>query len=160
MDAAFVTDGDVKNCKKRLPFSALSIVSFFTTFVPNGIQIRIGKIVVGFGIVSAVIALFQQEFSIGSDDFRFRVATAHLLISIGACIHSCKKGVACRGTNRSIGIGIGVKKAFCGKVVQVGCGGKGVAITAQKRTVIFACNPQYIWKLITLIAACKKQCKE
>jgi hypothetical protein len=41
----------------------------------------------------------------------------------------------------------------------MGRGGKGVAIAAQKRTVILTGNPQYIWKLFTFITACKKHGK-
>ncbi len=124
MNGAFVTGGKIEDGEKRLTLSTVHIVGFLSTFIPHLFQVYTAGVVIGFAVVGAVKSFTFKKFCVVLHRFRFFIAAAHLLISIGTGMYPSNDGIPCGGTNRRVGICIGITKSFRCQPIEVWGGGK------------------------------------
>lgn len=129
-EAGFVGDRLVEDGEEGLAFATIFVVGGGGAFVPVGGVVAF-EVVVGFGVIGAVVAGFAEVgdvgFVVGGDG----VAAAHVLGAHGGGVGAHEDGGAGDGADGGIGVEVGEADAFAGEFVEVWGMGLFVAIAAQ-----------------------------
>lgn len=139
----FVRGLDVEDGEERLGFvGAIAPVGLLVALIPGGTGG--GKVVVGLGVVGAVIAGEAEVFGEAADIVGGDDVGAVVLAADGGGVHAGDDGVAAGGTDGSGGEGAVEADAFGGEAVEVGGGGVIVAVTVEIGADVFGGDPEEV----------------
>ncbi len=133
---------EVENSEERLAFAAIAPVCLTAAFVP-GTCWRI-KLVIGLGIIRAVITfspdIFAETFYIS----RWYALAAHVVGPVSGRIHAGNDPRSRRGTNSGMRIHICIAYPPGSEFVDIGRYGVAVAVAAEIGADIFCADPEDI----------------
>ena len=144
-DLAFVAGGEVEYGEERLAGRPVLEMRPVAALVPR--LARMGDVVVGLGVVRAVVTrraeVFRVEFELGRD----RHAAAVVVDAQRRGVHARDQRRPRAGTDRSVGKGVAVTHALRRQPVEVRRVRQRVTVTAQVRAVVLTGDPQDVGPL-------------
>ena len=139
-DAAFMAAGEIEDRKERPVFFAISPMRLIVRLIPGVAEVA--GLVIGLGIVRAVIARPPEIGSEGLDVDRQLGVASHMVSANRRLIHAGNDSRATRCADAGGCKGVRITHAFPGQPVEIRRNGMFIAEAAQVRTDILAGEPK------------------
>ena len=133
---------EIEDSEERLFFSAIAPVGLTAAFVPGAWR-RI-KLVIGLGIVCAVVTFRPEVFAEAFYISRRHTLAAHVVGSVSSRVHTGNNPGSRRGANPGVRVHVCIAYAPGSKFVDVGRYSVAVAVAAKIGADIFCTYPEDI----------------
>ena len=100
-ELAFMSARNVEDGKEGPVFRTIAVVSFLRGLIPERGVIA-AEVVIGLGVIGAVIAKIAEVGDVSLVRFRDRIATTHVLRTLRHCVNTAEDGGAGDGANGAL----------------------------------------------------------
>ena len=156
---ALMRQGGVEDGKEGLALFPVPVVRLVPVRVPANVlparPLSVDRhVVVGLGVVGAVITGLTEDLRVVDQGIRNPHAAAMIMKPEGAGIHPGNKGRAGHRADRGGGVGMNIPHSLPGQPVQVGRLRKGIPVAPEVRAVVLARDPEDVG---TIRAGCQER---